>query len=141
MEAPRRRIRETMKLLLIAALAALMNAQAPVAAKPDPKAEAPKPTERLLTESESLKIENAMLKVALAQKKFDIDGYQRTIAEPAAVQHAVFEAACLSVGIPRDKINTECTIQGFMADGSPASDDKGQTMPRRVYWNKPQAAK
>jgi hypothetical protein len=125
-----------MKIALLAAMAALMNAQAPVAAKAEKPVEtvAPKtPTEYVFSEDESLKLENAMLRVALLQKEYKIDEYSGKVAPLSSLQREIVAAACLKVGVPADKMQTECGFAGFANDGSPVIGSDGKPVPRRVW--------
>lgn len=108
----------------------------------DPK-DAPKgdkPTERLFTDDEVMRIENTMLKIALAQKEFKIEEYKQRIAQPASVQISIITAACESVGVPKDKIQTECGTSGFAEDGGPAKGPDGKLIPRKVWHQLPEKA-
>jgi len=126
-----------MKLILLAASAALMFGQEAKVTKP---ADTPQPSavsERSLTAEESLKIENSILRIALAQKEFRIDEYQKAIAPDSAAQEEVISAACKSVGIPADLVKAQCGLSGFGADGKQPLGQDGKPVPRRVWWQKP----
>jgi len=128
---------------LFAALAAFSIgafAQSVVEAKVPSKTDLPKiATERQLTELEVTKMQLASTKIELAAKKFDIAGYQKEIEPFQADQMAIARGACISVGVPADKVQTECAIQlGVGADGKPLIDQtSGKPVQARVWWSKP----
>lgn len=125
-----------MKLVLIAVFAALTFGQdAKVASSPAPPAAVQ--SERPLTNEESLEVENAMVHISLLNKEYKIDDYQKELSPYASTQDKVLSAACLSVGVPQEKLRTECGIAGFGPDGKQMTGQDGKPVPRRVWWNKP----
>ena len=123
-----------MKLLILAAIAATLAAQP--AAKPDPKATAPaaetsKPPERAFNEVEILKLRLAAKDIQAAQTKHDIKGFQEEIQEPQATQAGIVIAACKELGIPQEKIQTECGYElGFDDKDKPITRDGKPVTPR-----------
>lgn len=126
-----------MKLILFAALAAITFGQ-------DAKVSAPQAspsavtTERLLTIEEGLKVENSILRISLAEQKYKLTEYRTEIAPDMATQEEVLSAACLSVGVPKAELKTNCGIAGFGPDGKQAIDKDGKPIPRKVWYAKPQ---
>lgn len=127
-----------MKLFVcFAALAATMFAQdAKVSSAP--ASPAPAQTERLLTTEEGLKVENSILRISLAEQKYKLAEYRTEIAPDMATQEEVLSAACLSVGVPKAELKTNCGIAGFGPDGKQAIDKDGKPIPRKVWYAKPQ---
>lgn len=126
-----------MKLILFAALAATMFAQDAKITAP-PGSPAPAQTERLLTTEEGLKVENSILRISLAEQKYKLAEYRSEIAPEVAVQEEVLSAACLSAGVPKAELKTNCGVAGFGADGRQAIDKDGKPVPRKVWYIKPQ---
>lgn len=129
------------KLYLCAALSAMiLTAQdAKVAPKDTPK-EAPK-SERNMTETESLKIQLAAAKIQLLREQFKIEDFNKQVEPLSSEQYAVVAAACKSVGVPEDKIQTECGVStGVGPDGKPQMGADGKPVQARVWWNKPAPA-
>lgn len=95
--------------------------------------------ESLFTPEEGLKIENAILRISLANQQYKIDEYQKLIAPESAAQDEIISAKCMALGIPKDKVRTECGVAGFGQDGKQPMGPDGKPIPRKVYWAKPQA--
>lgn len=131
--------------MLLAAMTALMNAQSvTTAAKVAPTESAPvaKPAERALTETESLKLQLSMANITLLQKKYNIEQYSKDLQPLVAEQEKVAMEACRSVGIPDEKVKTECGINtGIDQDGKPILGADGKPAQPRVWWNRPEAKK
>src|ERR1035438_6908738 len=121
-----------MKLFLIAALAAFaLSAQTPsTGAKPEVKSAVAKVTppakpdalapEHVFTEVESLKIQLAATQVALLNKKYNIETYQKEAQPFVMQQQGIFITACQQLGIPQTLMQTECGVEsGVDADGKP----------------------
>ncbi len=118
---------------LLAASAALMFAQD---AKVDKASTLPSaaPTERPLTETESLKLQLTMAQISLLNKKYDIEKYQAELKPLVEEQQAVALAACKSVGVPDDKVQTECALQtGIGQDGKPTMGQDGKSVQAKVW--------
>jgi hypothetical protein len=126
------------RLFICAAIAALaVYAQdAKVAPGTNTPTSAP-PPERPLTETEVLKLQLASTKIQLLQKEFRIEQYQKEVAPLSAEQNAVATAACRSIGIPEDLVQTQCGIvTGIGPDGKPQLDAAGKPVMPRVWWVK-----
>ena len=133
-----------MKLFVLAAMAALMNAQAPVAAKPEatvPKASTA-PLERKFTpeEIEKLSLYGAQFQVIRNQHKADeleknYREFQTDIAPIAAKQRAIVEAACAEIGVPKEKVDAgECGVTfGIGPDGKPINGADGKPVESKVW--------
>lgn len=132
-----------MKHLLIAALAAFTLAAQP-AAKPEPSpasvTAAPSPTERALSETEVLKLTNANLKIKLLGEKFKLDEYRKEAEAITSEQNAVAVTMCLSVGVPKEFVQTQCGVNlGVDPDGKPLLGPDQKPVQPRVWWQRPAA--
>lgn len=107
-------------MFLLAAFAAVLSAQASVAAKPEapPAKEAVAPSERSLTEVEVLKFQNAVKDIVILREKFKIDDFQKQAATFSQIQQGIYRTACASIGIAPQDIEKTC---GF----DPAVDGNG----------------
>ncbi len=126
---------------LLAASAALIFAQA---AKVDkaPSSPSAAPTERPLTETESLKLQLTMAQISLLNKKYDIEKYQAELKPLVEEQQAVAMAACHSVGVSDDKVQTECAlVTGVGQDGKPTMGQDGKPVQAKVWHQIPAAEK
>jgi hypothetical protein len=128
-------------LFALAALAALMNAQ-PVA-KPAP--ETPKVdaalTERALTEAEVLKIRATSAEIKNLSDTYKVEEFNKKVEPKATERQGVFIAACRSIQIPEDKIQTECRfVTGLDADGNTVMDPTGKPVKARVWRERPATA-
>jgi|SRR5579864_911705 len=95
----------------------------------------PATTERALSESEVLKVQLATTELQLLQERYKIAEYQKEAQPIQEKQMAVLKAACLSVGVPETKMQTDCGIStGYGADGKPILGADGKQVPARV-WN------
>lgn len=121
-----------MKLFLLMTLTlAAMAQDAKVATGPTP---VPVPAERALTSEESLKLQLSQSRILRLQDKYKIAEYQSEVTAIAAEQNAVWLAACKSIGIPDDKIQTECRINtGVDADGKPVLGPDNKPLKPRVW--------
>lgn len=100
------------------------------------------PTERPLTETELLKIRATTAEIKLLRDEYKVDEFNQKVQPKSAEQLAVFTAACKSVGVPEDKIQTECGIAtGFDQDGKPMNGADGKPVQPKVWWAKPPAEK
>lgn len=125
-------------LLLLAAAAAMtmMGQDAKVASVPTAPTAAP--AERSLSESEVLKIRLSMAQVQLLQDKYKLQDYQKEVKPLLDEQESIVTTACLSVGIPADKVKTECAINtGVDGDGKPLMNPDGKPVQGKVWWNRP----
>lgn len=122
------------KILLCAAFALSLAAQNVQDAKANP----PAPTERVLTHDEALELQVTILKIHLLNDQFKINDYQAAVAPLSKRQQEIHDSTCLSIGISKDKINTECGISGFDANGDPIIGADGKAVPQRVYRIVPQ---
>lgn len=123
-----------MRLLLIgAALSALCLAQD--AKIKEPAANPPTvPTERPLSEAESLKLQLTTAKIQLLRDKYQVDQFEKDVKPISDEQFAIFEAACISVGVDKDKIRSECGLNtGVGPDGKPIMGPDGKQVPARVW--------
>ena len=129
------------KLFLIAALACVAYAQdAKFKGSPTRLEDAGKPTERTLTETEALKLQLIAAKLQLLQERYKIAEFQKDAQPLNAEQETVATAACQSLGIPAEKIRTECGIQtGLGQDGKPLTGPDGKPVVAKVWWVKPAA--
>ncbi len=119
-------------LMIFAATAAMMFGQD---AKVDkaPSAIA-KPTERPLTETESLKLQLSIANLKLLNQEYRLEEYNTKAKPQMDIQQEIAVAACKSVGVPEDKITTECGIAtGIGPDGKPAVDANGKPVQPRVW--------
>lgn len=127
------------KLLMGAALSAMtiLAQNAKVETQKDTPQAAP--SERQLSETEALKLQLIAAKVQLLQDRYKIPAYNDELQPLSAEQLAIAKAVCASVGVPEDKINTECGLNlGIGADGKPLLDASGKPAPTRVWNAKPQ---
>ena len=127
------------KLLLTAAIAAIAFGQD---AKLDPKAAPPKvqtgPVERALTEIEVLRFQDTIKDFVILRKDYRIDEFQKAAEPITARQREIFNAACLSIGIAKEKIETECAFTpGIGSDGKPMVGPDGKPIQARVWRNPP----
>jgi hypothetical protein len=87
-------------------------------------------------ELSALKLTSAQ--VQLLRKRFDIEEYERDIAGPSEKQMKMAQAACESIGIPKEKMQSDCVVTvGSYPDGKPILDATGQPIKPRVWSNKP----
>lgn len=129
-----------MKLFALAALAALSFGQD--SKMVSPPAPLPPPTERALSETEVLKLQNSLLQMQVLNKDYKIDEYNSKAKPIIDAQQAIAVAACKSVGVPEEKITTECGITtGIGQDGKPTMGADGKPVQPRVWWQKPESAK
>lgn len=122
-----------MKLFLFAAMAAVMFGQdAKIAVAPaGPPAPA---TERPLSENEILKLKLAQSQIQVLRDKYKIDEYQKEVGPISQSQMSVAQDACLSVGVAKDKLQTECGLQtGFDGDGKPLTGPDGKSAEPKVW--------
>ena len=134
-----------MKLILLAAMTALVNAQAPVAAKPapaEPIKQQSAPMRRKFTpeEIEKLSLYTAQLQVIRDRNKAEelekaYQNYQQEVAPIAAKQKALIKAACVQVGVPEDKTESgECGATfGFDPSGKPINGQDGKPIESEVW--------
>jgi len=122
-------------LMFLTIFAGLMCAQNTNTAAP--KDSPAPPVDRLLTREEVLMIENSILRLALAQKNYKIEQYQAEVAHIVGEQESVIAAACKSVGVPADRLKSECGMTGFGQDGRPVVGPDGKPVSPRVWWAKP----
>ncbi len=131
-------------LFLMIAFTGLTFAQAPVTAKMDQKTlTAPTaPAERPLTKEESLGLQLTQTRIVRLQEHYKISEYQAAIQSIGAEGQAIFTNACRSIGIPEDKIATECQYNtGVDADGKPIMGADGKPLAARVWWEVPKETK
>lgn len=124
------------RMICFAALAAMsLSAQdakiatpaAPIA--PDVKTS----SERALSENELLKLQLTQAKIELLQKKYDTEGFQKEVKPLSDEQQAIFQAACESVGVPKDKM-AECRLQtGLDEHGKQAIGPDGKPVEAKVW--------
>lgn len=128
-----------MRIVTLAALAALTLSAQDVKVDPKSITPTPPPTERQLTETETLKLQLAAAKIALLNKQFDIAGYNKELIPIQAEQNAIAMAACKSVGIPEELIKQgQCGLNlGIDNDAKPMLGADGKPVAARVWWNKP----
>lgn len=121
-----------MKLSLLMSLAlAAMAQDAKVASSPTP---IPATSERALAKEESLALQLSQVRVLRLQERYKIQEYQAELQPMANEQQAMWIAACKSIGIPDEKIQTECRINtGVDADGKPVNGPDGKPVTPRVW--------
>jgi hypothetical protein len=103
-----------MKLIIIAALTAFtLLATEPV------KQEQPKVQDRPLTDAEALSTRLDNQKIQVEREKYHLDEFEKAIQEPQTHFSQVVIDACKSIGIPLEKVQTEC---GFQNGHDPATD-------------------
>lgn len=121
-----------MKYMILAALAAMtmMGQDAKIAKD----SQAAVSSERPLTETEVLKLQLAASKIENLQNTYKIQEYLKALAPISEDQEAVATAACLSVGVPKTLVKTECALN------LPQPGPDGKMIPGKVWWNKPAAA-
>lgn len=132
-----------MKLMLLAALAAMtLSAQNAKVAETAPSTPAATvPSQRALTEAEVLKVRLDMQKIKNLQDEFKIAEFNKKAQPISDDEQTVFIVACRSVGIPDDKIQSECALNtGYNPDDTPILDKDGKAIQSFVKWNKPAAA-
>lgn len=124
-----------MKLFVIAAMSAcfLMGQDAKVIAQPSaPPAVAA--TERPLTETELLKIQLTLTRLQLLQDKFHMADFNKEAAVISADQQSIVESVCSSIGVPKDKIQSQCGLAtGLDNDGKPITSADGKPVAARVW--------
>lgn len=100
----------------------LMAQDAKVAAAVEAPAVAVLP-ERPLTELEITKIQLADARIELLKKSYKIDEYSKEVQPLVSEKEAVLIAACVSIGIPAEKVRTECGANtgGAGPDGKPVA--------------------
>lgn len=131
-----------MKFVLLATIVVLsLTAQV---AKIDPKSvpggEA-KVTDRQLTEAETLKFQLLSAKLQLLADRFKIAEYQQEAAPLNGEQQTLFASACASVGVPADKVTSECGVDmGLDQAGKPRLGPDQKPVQPHVWWVKPKAA-
>ena len=144
-----------MKFMILAALAALtISAQTAPTAAPEPKnvkTEVAKatppakpdalPQELLFNETQTLKIQLAQTQMALLNKKYNIENYNKE-AQPLVVEEQnIYLAACKQLGIPETLITTQCGVEpGVDGDGKAKLDPAGKPVPAKVWWQHPTTA-
>ena len=97
------------------------------------------PTERALTDLEVTKFQLAAAQLELAKAKYKIQEFNEEIQPAVQSQNAIARAACLSVGVPENKIlfgspENECGINtGFGPDGKPLNGPDGKPTQPKVW--------
>lgn len=137
-----------MKIVLLAAMAALMNAQAQVAAKPDsvPTVMNTKASDRPLTRDELLTFRATMAEIKDLRIAYKIQEFNEKIQPKVAEQQKAYVEACRSVGVPDDQIQPAngqslCGLTtGLDDDGNPIKDANGKPVAPRVWLIKPTTA-
>jgi hypothetical protein len=126
-----------MRLLLLLVLPLLSFSQE---AKPTPKPEK-SPTERSLSKEEVWHLKDTIAEIALINTKYKMEDYHKELDPIVADQQATIAAACESIGIPKDKVQSECGVNlGLGPDGKPLNAPDGKPVTPRVWWNKPAPA-
>ena len=97
-----------MRLMIVAALAALSVFGQDAKVAPDAKSAVP--TERALSEVEVLKLKLATSQIENLQKDYKISEYQEKVQPIAAEQRRVAVAACASVGVAEANVERECGL-------------------------------
>lgn len=119
-------------LVLLAAAAALIFADEKAAPKKEEE-----PTERTLSEAESLKLQLLAAKIQILQDKYKIADYQKEMQPLADEQNALITQSCVSVGVPRDQVQTQCALNLEIGpDGKSLNGPDGKPLPAKVWWNK-----
>lgn len=116
-----------------AALSAITFGQdAKIAATPSPLP--PPPTERPLTDVEILKIRATTAEIRNLQEEYKLEEFNQKVKPKSTEQMAVYQAACQSVGVPPDKMQTECGLAtGFDQDGKQLTGADGKPVAPRVW--------
>lgn len=105
--------------------------------KPAPKPEK-SPTERSLTKEEVWHLKDTIAEINLINTKYKMEDYHKELDPIVADQQATISAACESIGIPKDKVQSECGVNlGVGPDGKPLNGPDGKPVTPRVSWNKP----
>jgi hypothetical protein len=131
---------KTLFLIFVAAMAAFSQELAKV----DPKATTPaaKPAERPLTKEEVLTFRATMAEIKNLRAEFRIDEYEKKIKVIANEQQTAATDMCLSVGVPKELVQTQCGITtGLDENGQPLNGPDGKPITPKVFWNKPTAEK
>lgn len=122
-----------MKLILFAALAAVMFGQDAKIAAPQGGTPAPS-TERPLSENEILKLKLAQTQIQVLKDKFKIEDFNKEVTPIQQSQMSVAQDACLSVGVAKDKLQTECgLVTGFDGDGKQLTGPDGKPLEPKVW--------
>lgn len=127
-------------LVLLAATVAMTiyGQEAKVAPSTATPALAATPPERGLSEAEVLRIRLSMARVQILQDRYKLSDYQKEVQPLLEEQESIVTQACLSVGIPADKVKTECSLStGVDNEGKPLTAPDGKPVPARVWWSKP----
>jgi hypothetical protein len=106
--------------------------------KPSPKSDKA-PTERSLSKEEVWHLKDTIAEINLINQKYKIEEYHKELDPLVADQQATIQAACESIGIPKEKVQSECGVNlGLGPDGKPLNGPDGKTpVTPRVFWNKP----
>ena len=92
------------------------------------------PADRPLTEAEVLKWQNAGLNITLLLKEYKIDDYLKAVEPHQRAKQELAEAACASIGVPKDKVQSECGFSdGTGPDGKPLMGADGKPTPAHVW--------
>ena len=150
-----------MKFAILAASAAMMmfgqdrplfeSVKLPVADKPAPAAPEAKitaaHTERPLTKDEVLEFRSTMAEIKNLRTVYKISEFEDKVRPKVAEQQDAFTKACLSVGVPADKINptsgpSQCGLNtGLDEEGNPLKGADGKPIPAKVWYQAPPPAK
>jgi hypothetical protein len=132
-----------MKMIIIAAIAAsMLSAQSTQKEEPKPKEvatkeapkEAPKqPEGRDLTKAEAADLQITILKLHILNDRYKLDEYQKEAGPISQKQQSLRDSLCKSIGVPADKVNTECGIQGFDSNGDQINGADGKPVPQKVF--------
>lgn len=91
-------------------------------------------SERPLSEVELLKLQLSMANVKLLQDKYKLAEYQREVQPEGDKQEKIVTEICLSIGVPADKIKTDCGLQtGLDAEGKPVLGQDGKPVPAKAW--------
>jgi|SRR5579885_851730 len=99
-----------MRLMIVAALAALSVFGQDAKVSPSESKGGAQPTERPLSEVEVLKLKLAMSQIENLQAKYKIDEFNKEAQPISAEQRAIAVAACKSVGVAEANVEKECGI-------------------------------
>ncbi len=120
--------------ILVAAFAAIAFSQEASKPAPTPVAAPVVAPERPLTELELEKIKRTTVQIQLLNATYKMDEYQKAVEPISAEQRAVVVAACKSIGIADDKIQTDCGVNiGMGADGKQLTNPDGTPVKARVW--------
>ena len=97
----------------------------------------PKTAERELTNEESLRFQLMQSRVARLRDKYKISDYEAEAQQLLNEGRETFVLACKSIGIPDDKIESECMYTtGVDAEGKVVQGPDGKPVKARV-WRQP----